>query len=551
MTWRNFPRFFLLAMVFPPAVALADDEARAKAVGVAMAAEFAFQTGHYTEAARHYLQAAQASPELAVAERATRMAILAGDESLLAGALARWRQLQPDSPERAGLALRLALRSQQAAAARTEAETLLAQGSAGSRMLRESLEGAHAGSAVLARQLLRELMASVRLPADVNVWLSLSSLGRTLLEPADVGRFLLRMPGMFPGDPRATISLALWQREQGESAATLATLASLDPAQVSRDADRRQVAAEYLTLQRYGEAERWLASVSQDATTYRQRLAILVRNKDAGALSALSSQLNTDRGLSASRRNLLQGQAAELVPDWKEAERRYRDIRNGPELSEAQLRLAFVLQKQMRTDDALRLLRRLQDDEGASADSRRDAYALEALMLKPAPRNADIEAYGRGLAAFKGDFKLLYGRAMRYIDTGHVDAGLADLRQILDAEPEHPAALNAYGYTLADRKQAYSTALPFVEQALRLQPDSPAVLDSLGFIRLRLGRHAEALPLLERAWTLQPDPEVAAHFGELLWLLGRRDEAGKVWRDGLALEPDNRQILALQEKFRP
>ena len=172
-------------------------------------------------------------------------------------------------------------------------------------------------------------------------------------------------------------------------------------------------------------------------------------------------------------------------------------------------------------------------------------------MLKSAPGDADIEAYDRGLASFAGDAKLLYGRAMRYVETGRVDAGLADLRRILDAEPGHVAALNAYGYVLAEQKQEYSKALPFVEQALRLQPDSPAILDSLGYIHLRQGKHDDALPLLQRAWTLQPDPEVAAHLGELLWLTGRRDEAGKVWREGLALEPANRSILALQEKLRP
>ena len=551
MIWRNFFWLYLFAVVSLPAVAWADDSVRSDAVGAVMAGEFGFQSGQYAQAAQNYVRAAQSSPELLVVERAARMAVLAGDDALLAQALSRWQQLQPDSDLRAGLALRLALRSQQGPAARAEAESLLEHGDSGLKMLRDSLLDARGGSALLARQVLREVMASDRWQAGFGTWLGLAGLARQMLVPADVGVLLKRLPAKFAGEPRALLALALWQREQGDAAAAFATLDSMSPAQVTRDADRRQFVAELVVLRRYAEAERWLASGDQDTKSYRQRLALLERANSAVALSAVVTQLKTDRGLAAGIRSLLLGQAAELASDWPAAERHYRDVRNGVERSEAQFRQVVVLQKQARTADALKLLRKLQRDRHSSAEARRDAFVVEASMLKSAPGDADIEAYDRGLASFAGDAKLLYGRAMRYVETGRVDAGLADLRRILDAEPGHVAALNAYGYVLAEQKQEYSKALPFVEQALRLQPDSPAILDSLGYIHLRQGKHADALPLLQRAWTLQPDPEVAAHLGELLWLTGRRDEAGKVWREGLALEPANRSILALQEKLRP
>lgn len=551
MTWRNFFRCSLFVSALMPALAWADDDAPADAVGAVMAGEFGFQSGQYAEAARHYLQAARSSPELVVVERAARMAVLAGDDALLADVLSRWRELQPDSDLRAGLALRLALRSQQVPAARAEAESLLEHGDSGLKILRESLLDARGASAPLARQVLREVVASDRFEAGFSTWLGLSGLGRQMLAPADVGALLRRLPAKFADEPRALLALASWQREQGDAAGAFATLSSVSVVQVKRDVDRRQFASDLATMQRYTEAERWLASVDQDAGSYRQRVALLARASNADALPALVAQVRVDRGLTAGMRHLLLGQAAELAADWPAAERHYRDVRSGVERTEAQFRLAAVLQKQARMADALKLVRKLQRDRDSSAEARRDAFAVEALLLKSAPGNADIEAYDRGLASFEGDAKLLYGRAMRYVDTGRVDAGLADLRRILDAEPGHVAALNAYGYVLAERKQEYSKALPFVEQALRLQPDSPAILDSLGYIHLRQGKHADALPLLQRAWALQPDPEVAAHLGELLWITGRRDEAGKVLREGLALEPASRTLLALQEKLRP
>lgn len=554
MIWRNLFRFLLLQAVLFPTLSQADSPVAARAedsIGPAIAGEFAFQSGHYVEAAQHYLLAAQRSPDLALAVRATRLAVLSGDDGLLARALQRWKQLAPEDPARAGLTLRLALRQGQVVVATVEAERLLGQGSDGLTILGDSLDGARGAAAVGARQLLRELVSIDRPPESLDTWLAVADIASKLNEKASAQRLLVRLSQRFPSEPRALLALAAWQGEQGEEAAVVLTLARLVPALVVSDADRRQIAAEYLQLRQYAQAERWLAAMTPDATIYRQRLAMLGREKNDVLMATLVAQVRSDRGLSPAQRGLLLGLAAELGSDWREAERRYRDVRSGPERGEAQLRLAFVVQKLGRDDDAVRLLHALQRDAEVNADARRDAYALEAQLLATAGNDADIDAYGRGLGAFKDDQKLLYGRAMRLVDSNRVDAGLADLRRILDREPEHAAALNAYGYTLATHKRAYAMGLPHVEQALRLQPDSPAVLDSLGYIRFKLGQHAEALPLLQRAWKRQPDPEIAAHLGELLWLMDRRGEAGEVWRKGLALEPGNPVIRSLQEQYRP
>ena len=118
-------------------------------------------------------------------------------------------------------------------------------------------------------------------------------------------------------------------------------------------------------------------------------------------------------------------------------------------------------------------------------------------------------------------------------------------------DADHAEALNAYGYTLAERKQKYAEALPYVEKSNRLQPGSAATLDSLGWIRLKLGEPDRALPLLREAWSLEEDPEIAAHLGEVLWLTGDREQARKVWARGVALDKDNRALRATMEKYRP
>jgi tetratricopeptide (TPR) repeat protein len=90
-----------------------------------------------------------------------------------------------------------------------------------------------------------------------------------------------------------------------------------------------------------------------------------------------------------------------------------------------------------------------------------------------------------------------------------------------------------------------------VEKSNRLHPGSAATLDSLGWIRHRLGQSRKALPLLREAWSRDEDPEIAAHLGELLWLAGEREEARHVWARGRELDPDNRALRATLEKYKP
>lgn len=91
-------------------------------------------------------------------------------------------------------------------------------------------------------------------------------------------------------------------------------------------------------------------------------------------------------------------------------------------------------------------------------------------------------------------------------------------------------ALNALGYTLADRTDRYQEALGYIEQALALLPDDAAVLDSMGWVQFRLGDFTKALEFLRRAYQLNPDPEIAAHLSEVLWAAGQRDEAKNLAR---------------------
>jgi tetratricopeptide (TPR) repeat protein len=96
---------------------------------------------------------------------------------------------------------------------------------------------------------------------------------------------------------------------------------------------------------------------------------------------------------------------------------------------------------------------------------------------------------------------------------------------------------------MTDRTDRHEEALGYIERALALKPDSAAIIDSKGWVLFRLGRPAEALPHLERAFALDANAEIGAHLGEVLWALGRRDEARRIWTRSREIEADNAVLL--------
>ena len=124
-----------------------------------------------------------------------------------------------------------------------------------------------------------------------------------------------------------------------------------------------------------------------------------------------------------------------------------------------------------------------------------------------------------------------------------------DLRAIISEEPDHAEALNALGFTLADRTDRYDEALVLLERALELKPDDYYIIDSMGWVLYRVGRLEEAIQYLRRAFSISEDPEVAAHLGEVLWVMGRKEAAREIWDTALQTTPDDEMLLEVIKRF--
>ena len=159
--------------------------------------------------------------------------------------------------------------------------------------------------------------------------------------------------------------------------------------------------------------------------------------------------------------------------------------------------------------------------------------AVNHLALAELPDNAD----------------LLYARALVAEKLNRIDTAEQDLRRILKKDPKNANALNALGYTLADRNIRLKEAREFIEKALKLAPDDPFILDSMGWVNYRMGSLNEGLEYLKRAYSQRPDPEIAAHLGEVLWVQGKKGEAEQLWRSAMKEHPGNDELKAVMKKF--
>jgi predicted Zn-dependent protease len=516
-----------------------------------IAGEYALQAGRLDEASDWYLKAAQVSEDDAgLAERATRIALLANQDARAAEALALWKSRAPDSLAMRGAEATLALRRGDARRARRELRALLADADPGA--WRHALNALSSGGKdpKLAARLLGELVDDDAIPRQLPAWLAFGGLALRFGQQPLAERMVDEVVERFPNEPRVALLRASQLREAGRNDEARTALAQVAGAGQLAPELRTAIAAEYDALGDALAAAQTLALGPQTDQSYGLRASLLAKAKDDAALGALYDELKASSAEPDPSRRLLLGQIGEYLKRYEEALDWYRSVPGGDARWLARLRATSVLHELGRKQDAYAELHEIQADAAADDATRRDAYLLEAeLHAKDDPRSpSELDAYARGLAAFPDDGGLLYSRALSWERRDDVARAEADLRKILVTEPENVAALNALGYTLADRTTRYEEALRLIDRARVAEPDNAAIIDSYGWVLYRLGRNEEALAELRRAYGLQKDPEIAAHIAEVLWVIGQRDEARRYFDEARKLDPENRSLKRALEK---
>jgi tetratricopeptide (TPR) repeat protein len=284
------------------------------------------------------------------------------------------------------------------------------------------------------------------------------------------------------------------------------------------------------------------------------------------------------------------GRLAETERDFLQATRSYARVTEGTHAVEAQLRTARILfGEQNDREGALRHLRAFGEanprfatdmlvaqaqlllqmrqpeeavqilDEALAANpddpALRSAHAQLFLIRAQELTGSDADQAARlldeGLDLYPDNVSLRYARALLYEDQGRNRRALDILAKLADEYPDDAAILNAYGYLLTDEFNRHAEARNYIERALALNPDSAAIIDSMGWVLFKLGELAPARDYLDRAHRLEPEPEITAHLIEVRWQLGEREEALALLREALETSPDNEHLRELAERLKP
>jgi tetratricopeptide (TPR) repeat protein len=242
------------------------------------------------------------------------------------------------------------------------------------------------------------------------------------------------------------------------------------------------------------------------------------------------------------------GQVLEEQKRFPDALQWYAEVTRGEQFMPAQIRAAQVMSKQGDLEGARKFL---QNVNAANNDQRVQLILAEAQLLRDAnqPKEA-FDLVGRGLDRLPDQPDLLYDYAMLAEKLDRVDILESSLRKLISLKPDHAHAYNALGYSLADRNERLDEARKLIEEALKLSPDDSYIIDSLGWVLYRQGQPEEALKYLQRAYAGRQDAEIAAHLGEVLWALGRRVEAQKVWDEALAKTPSNDVLIKTVQRLK-
>ncbi len=514
--------------------------------------EIAGQRGVLDVSGASYLEAARNSDDPRIAERALNIAVYGKRPDIALQAARRWVELAPDNLEARQALAALALRNGQTEEAVEQFDYVLrhqADDPAGPyqpllTMLAREPDKARA-LAVMAR------LAELR-PDDAEAQFAYARLAVHAQEWDLAAAQVERVLALQPGRSDALILRAQIALKQGK--AELARQQFVEALGLNPDdVPLRQAYARLLVdLEDYeGAREQYerLLSLRPDDAQVVYSLALL--SLEAGRTGEAEKMFHKLLELGAQQQQAYYylGAIAEDEGKRKEAMEWYGKVSEGDHLFEAQVRIANLEALDGKVEAARERLRKLRLAHPAQSQR---LYLVEGSILTRIDWNEEaFKLYSDYLQIRPEDIEVLYARALVAERLGRLDQAEADLRHVLRIEPDNTRALNALGYTLADRTDRYQEALDLIERAFKQTPEDPAVIDSMGWVMYRLGRLPEARAYLEKAYAKTRDAEIAAHLGEVLWVLGERDAALKLWKKARAEHPGNRVLEDTVRRLAP
>ncbi|WP_316367860.1 tetratricopeptide repeat protein [Candidatus Thiodiazotropha sp. CDECU1] len=511
--------------------------------------EIAAQRGHSKLAFEHALQAAKESRDESAAERATGLGLQANMPEAALAAATLWVEISPDSLKAHQIASVLYIRKSDLGQAVKQLQQVVkianSQGLSGYLQAAAIAEksGAPDQALLIMQQLVEEesqdpkALYALALTANRAKQhnLALDYVNRSLaLNPASTQSLVLKTQTI----------IAMQQKEQGLEFIQQAYLNAPENTQLGK-----AYARILLEMDKTEEAlDVYQSLYEQDPDDIDIAFSLGIINLQLERLDDAKVYLKrlVEKRQKRNQASFYLGMIAEEEKKPEQALGWYSRV-EGKNLVDAQIRIAKILADQGNLDQARETLQRLRITQSAHEVK---FYIIEAELLRGANDfESAHQVYTKALDIFEDNNDLLYARGLNAADLKRIDLLENDLRKILASQPDHADALNALGYTLADQTNRLDEAKGYIQQALALKPESPAILDSMGWVEYRMGNLEAALEFLNKAAEISPDAEIASHLGEVLWQLGQKERAIQVWNEANERDPDNRFINPVMNRL--
>lgn len=502
-----------------------------------LVAEFAIRRRDYQIALDYYLQEANKLQDAGVSKHTTHLAQFVQNEGVSLEAVQLWLDQEPDNLE-----------------ANSTAATLLA----------------HAGKPVEA---LPHMAFVTRADKQANYPLLLKGFGQlSPQQQAELVAGLNDLLAEYPRDPALLVTMALihTEFEQFDQAlARLDVLFEVEPDQHQALLLEARILAQTGASKPFARIEKALETnpedsrlrleyarllTASDMEAARAQFEILsVQSPDDAdlllSLALINREIGDDMVARAYLKKLLDtgkrrdeafyylGRIAEDQKQASEALENYMQVGDSRQYLAASQRIGKILVEGGQIDASYAWFAQQRRQIPARSEQ---LYGIEADILSNAGAAlAAMAVLNAGIEDFPDSSSLRYARSMLGQQQNDMALMEADLRAILARDPNNATALNALGYTLADQTDRFDEAYKLIARALELDPDEPAILDSMGWVLYRQGEFERAIEYLTRAYANFPDPEVAAHLGEVLWVKGDTEAALQIWRGALLKAPDH------------
>ena len=516
-----------------------------------LVAEIAGQRGKLDIAIENYLDLARATRDPVVVERATRVAIYARDDAAAFEAAQLWLELDPKSPDAHQVLTVMTLRQGNIEQSLKHLEVILeaSDGQLDQKlwMIANFLGREEDQAAVMT--LMERLMENHMDDADaIFAFANVSARMGNMERAKDL---LKRVIELKPENESAALTYIALLQKAGETNIAIGWLET----KLKDNADSFNLRMAYARLlteaKRFEDARSQFEILAEKApenvdVLYALGLLYLQTNKLEDAEKRFIKLTELKKRVFDS--NYYLGRIAEEKDELDKATDLYQGVHGGENYFDARVRLSLILAKQGEIEKALGNIRSIQKAKGSN---RLILIQAEGEILTEEKRYQEAMGVFDKAIEEQSHPDLLYSRAMLAEKMDRLDILETDLKAILAEDEDNATALNALGYTLADRTDRYEEAYKYIKRAYDLSPGDFYILDSMGWVLYRMGKLDEAVDYLQQALALRNDPEIAAHLGEVFWVMGNKKAAKEVWDTALKDTPTDDRLLKVIERFKP